>query len=67
MNHDNTKDILLEAVNLGLDTDTTGTVAGGLAGLQYGLGDIPRKWMHSVAKKREIDKLIQKFIKKISL
>jgi len=40
-NHDNTKDILLEAVNLGLDTDTTGTVAGGLAGLYYGIGNIP--------------------------
>ncbi len=67
MNHDNTKDILLEAVNLGLDTDTTGTVAGGLAGLEYGLEDIPGKWIKSVAKKNEIDKLIKKFIKIISL
>jgi ADP-ribosylglycohydrolase len=33
---DDYADALLHAVNLGEDTDTTGCVAGGLAGLIYG-------------------------------
>lgn len=65
MNHDNTKDILLEAVNLGLDTDTTGTVAGGLAGLHYGIDNIPENWINSLARKDDIDKLIEEFVNKI--
>lgn len=67
MNHDNTKDILLEAVNLGLDTDTTGTVAGGLAGLYYGLSKVPEKWISTLASKDSIDELIQKFVDNLSL
>ena len=37
--YDNFKDTVLAAVNLGEDTDTTGAVAGGLAGIVYGLDD----------------------------
>ena len=37
--YDNFKDTVLAAVNLGDDTDTTGAVAGGLAGIVYGLED----------------------------
>ena len=35
---------VLEAVNLGSDTDTTACVAGALAGAAYGLDAIPREW-----------------------
>ena len=38
---DNYKDAVLKAVNLGEDTDTTAAVTGGLAGLLYGLDNIP--------------------------
>ncbi len=34
---DNYRDCVLKAVNLGSDTDTTAAVAGGLAGIMYGL------------------------------
>lgn len=37
--YDNFRDTVLAAVNLGKDTDTTGAVAGGLAGIVYGLED----------------------------
>lgn len=37
--YDNFKDTVLAAVNLGEDTDTTGAVAGGLAGIVYGVED----------------------------
>jgi ADP-ribosylglycohydrolase len=58
----NTKDVLLAAVNLGLDTDTTGMVAGGLAGTCYGLGDLPEAWLESVARKAEIDQVVESFV-----
>ena len=48
---------VLEAVNLGEDTDTTGAVAGGLAGLRYGLEGIPEEWLGVIAKRTEIEKL----------
>lgn len=36
---------VLAAVNLGDDTDTTAAVAGGLAGIVYGMDGIPRAWL----------------------
>ncbi len=62
LRHDTTEKILLEAVNLGLDTDTTGTVAGALAGLLYGLDGIPADWTSALARKDEIDELTGRFL-----
>lgn len=42
------EEALLYAVNLGGDTDTLGAVCGGLAGLYYGLEEIPNEWLESV-------------------
>jgi ADP-ribosylglycohydrolase len=61
LKYDTTKDVLLAAVNLGLDTDTTGMVAGGMAGLFYGLESIPPTWIDSLARKTEISELIDRF------
>lgn len=44
---------ILAAVNLGKDTDTVGAVAGGLAGLIYGLDDV-RDWVDRLRNKEEI-------------
>jgi hypothetical protein len=44
---------VLRAVNLGEDTDTTGCVAGGLAGVFYGLGAVPGEWREVLARARE--------------
>ncbi|MBQ8932682.1 MAG: ADP-ribosylglycohydrolase family protein [Lachnospiraceae bacterium] len=41
-------DCVLKAVNLGLDTDTTAAIAGGLAGLYYGRDSIPEEWLHTI-------------------
>ncbi|RFS15773.1 ADP-ribosylglycohydrolase family protein [Emticicia sp. C21] len=54
---DNYKDAVLKAVNLGSDTDTTGAVTGGLAGLLYGYESIPNEWIDSLARKDDIDEL----------
>lgn len=60
LNTDNYKDCVLKAVNLGEDTDTVGAVAGGLAGLYYGMEAIPRKWIELLPKKEWIVELIGK-------
>ena len=45
---------VLKAVNLGNDTDTTGAVAGGLAGLYWGEESIPREWLRELAREEMI-------------
>ena len=48
---------LLKAVNLGLDTDTVGAVAGGLAGLYYGADAIPAAWLDALQRRAWIESL----------
>lgn len=60
LNTDNYKDCVLKAVNLGEDTDTVGAVAGGLAGLYYGLEEIPEEWINLLPKKEWIIELAGK-------
>jgi len=50
----------LAAVNLGEDADTTAAVAGGLAGLAYGVGAVPQKWRSSIARGGEIAALAER-------
>ncbi len=54
---DNYKAATLKAVNLGEDTDTTGAVTGGLAGLLYGFDTIPKSWLQQIARKHDIEDL----------
>ncbi|MDR6085602.1 ADP-ribosyl-[dinitrogen reductase] hydrolase [Chryseobacterium sp. SORGH_AS909] len=51
---------VLKAVNLGEDTDTTGAITGGLAGLYYGFEGIPEEWIEVLARKEDIEKLCRK-------
>jgi ADP-ribosyl-[dinitrogen reductase] hydrolase len=55
------QEAVLKAVNLGEDTDTTGAVTGGLAGLLYGYESIPKDWISTIKGKNDIDNLINKF------
>lgn len=59
------QEAVLRAVNLGGDTDTTGTVTGGLAGLVYGLDHIPTEWRSVLAQAAEIESLFQSFVRKM--
>jgi ADP-ribosyl-[dinitrogen reductase] hydrolase len=45
---------VLKAVNLGGDTDTTAAVTGGLAGIYYGIENIPVEWIEQIARKEDI-------------
>ncbi len=53
---------VLKAVNLGGDTDTTGCVAGGLAGVAYGVKSIPVEWIAQLARKGDLDCLFHEFV-----
>jgi ADP-ribosylglycohydrolase len=57
---DNYKDAVLKAVNLGGDTDTTGAVTGGLAGLLYGIENIPKEWVDQIAREDDIERLAER-------
>ena len=62
---DNYQDAVLKAVNLGEDTDTTGAVTGGLAGLLYGLDNIPVSWRQQIAKHDDIENLAERLNEKM--
>lgn len=49
------------AVNLGRDTDTTGAVCGGLAGIYYGFDKTSNVWINELRGKKLINKTINKF------
>ena len=48
-------EMVLRAVNLGNDTDTVGAVAGGLAGILYGMEAIPAAWLETLRGKDIIE------------
>ena len=54
------KDAVLKAINLGADTDTTGAVTGGLAGLLYGFDNIPSNWVNGIPRKNDIENLAER-------
>lgn len=54
------REAVLKAVNLGKDTDTTGAVTGGLAGLLYGFENIPANWVAQLARRDDISDLVNR-------
>jgi ADP-ribosylglycohydrolase len=62
---DSFEEAVLRAVNLGEDTDTTGAVTGGLAGLFYGIDSIPEKWLQKIARYDDINDLAKRVADKI--
>lgn len=63
---DNYMDAVLKAVNLGHDTDTTGAVTGGLAGLLYGEEAIPEEWLVVLARRTDIEQLADRLNKRMN-
>lgn len=54
---DNFKEAVLKAVNLGNDADTIGSITGGMAGLFYGVEQIPEEWINQLARTKDIENL----------
>ncbi|MBH8572622.1 ADP-ribosylglycohydrolase family protein [Nostocaceae cyanobacterium CENA369] len=61
LNSSSYSEAVLKAVNLGGDTDTTAAVTGGLAGIYYGVENIPQAWIDQIACKDNIVKLATSF------
>lgn len=54
------------AISLGDDTDTTACIAGGIAGLKFGVEAIPKRWRDDLRGKEIYEPLLQKLISHIS-
>lgn len=61
------EEALLKVVNLGLDTDTTGAITGGIAALFYGYEAIPAAWIERIKRKEWIEELCEKAERSISI
>ena len=57
-NTESYENAVLEAVNLGDDTDTIAALTGGLAALQYGFDAIPKGWIDKLANKELIERCL---------
>ena len=58
---DNYRDAVLNAVNLGGDTDTNAAICGGLAGIYYGFDEIPVDWIESIPHLDKVHSLCEEF------
>ncbi|KPU27975.1 crystallin [Caloranaerobacter sp. TR13] len=67
LNKNGYKEVVLAAVNLGNDTDTIAAIAGGLAGIYYGIEDIPKDWIDAIARKDDIIKLAERFSNSLNI
>lgn len=59
-------DTVLTAVNLGDDSDTNGAVTGGLAGLYYGVDNIPVDWLNTLVRRADIETLADQLAVRIT-
>ncbi|MBG1259169.1 ADP-ribosylglycohydrolase family protein [Nostoc commune] len=65
LNSSSYSEAVLKAVNLGGDTDTTAAVTGGLAGIYYGVENIPKQWMNQIARRQDIIYLAERFTRAV--
>jgi ADP-ribosyl-[dinitrogen reductase] hydrolase len=66
LNSNSYEETVLKAVNLGGDTDTTAAIAGGLAGIYYGIENIPQKWIENLVRTNDIKDLAERLSKNIN-
>lgn len=52
------------AIALGNDTDTTACIAGGLAGIRYGIRDIPEPWMRTLRGQDLVQPLLSQLLER---
>lgn len=60
----NYREVIQHAISLGNDTDTTACIAGGLAGIQYGLSGIPEEWIDTLRDKAKVAPLALKLLER---
>lgn len=65
LKNNNYEDTIVEAINLGQDTDTIAGISGSMAGIIYGYDSIPERWVNKLQHKDEIFKIFHKFEQKL--
>lgn len=60
--HDTFEDAIVAAVNLGQDADTTGAVAGALAGAKWGHQAVPARWRDALLPHDELQTLADRLL-----
>ena len=58
---DNYREAVLQAINLGGDTDTIAAIVGGIAGIYYGFQTIPNQWIQNLAEKKKLYQMFEEF------
>ena len=53
------EDAIVQAVNYRYDADTTGAVAGQIAGSIYGMGGIPQRWLNTLLWREKIEDMAE--------
>ena len=61
LNTTDLKSLILKAVNLGHDTDTTAAISAGLGTLIYNVEDLPKEWLNTLIKKSYLEKIEEDF------
>jgi len=57
------EDGMIDAVNLGGDSDTIAAVYGQIAGAYYGVDAIPERWLSAIKDHEKVSRLIESFLK----
>jgi ADP-ribosyl-[dinitrogen reductase] hydrolase len=60
------EDVVRTAILLGHDTDTTACVAGGLAGIRFGIAGIPERWLQQLRGFELVEPMIPDVLAKIA-
>ena len=66
LKNDNYEDTIIEAINLGQDTDTIAGIAGAMASIVYGYDNIPKRWLDKLQQKEYLFDMFNKFDKLIN-
>ncbi len=62
---DDYRSAVVRAVRYGTDTDTTAAIAGGLAGLRFGLRGIPGEWLDGLRGRDLVDPLADRLVRRL--
>ena len=61
---DSYKETIVRAIRYGNDTDTTAAIAGGLAGIRWGIDGIPRPWREDLRGRDLVDPLVDRLVER---
>jgi ADP-ribosyl-[dinitrogen reductase] hydrolase len=62
----NFEETVKAAISLGNDTDTTACIAGGIAGLKFGINGIPKRWRDQLRGKEIYEPLLEKLLEQFA-